>query len=199
VARVRKAEAAVARGGLTMRWAGNEMKFIPNCICLTIFPVLAFCGSERSWTEYPFGVPTECNEDYGHHLREGVRALTSAQYPLAVKELSAALATPCFEIPNYELYGALAEAQCRAGDVIGGTTTIRDFECMLAVDAGELGCYLDRQSMESPNPAVTKRCFSVMCDAILLSYYENPSAATLKYVRRLRRTVAASRAACTAR
>lgn len=81
------------------------------------------------------------------------------------------------EAPNYQALVGVAEAWCQLGQTELGLALIQDFRCGLAVDRGDLLCYLGPETSEGPghpNPELTPTCYERMCSEIYLSYYEDP-------------------------
>lgn len=137
-------------------------------------------------------VPQECNPSYGEALARAKSASAKGQYQAAVEAFTRAIDTPCHEIPNFELYGPLAEAFCRAGEVARGRSLLEDYECMLAVDVGDRQCYAnagDTSATPVRASGLTDRCFTAMCGEILLPYYDQPTEAVRAHVARLRAAV----------
>lgn len=144
-------------------------------------------GHTVTWPE--FSAPQECNPVYAEALARAKRSLAHGEYRAAADAFQAALATPCHEIPNYQLYGPLAEALCRAGQASSGNELLPDYECMLAVDVGERRCYASASEPSAPPvraSGLTDRCFNVMCGEMLIPYYEEPTAVLRARVSQLR-------------
>jgi hypothetical protein len=161
-----------------------------------IFTVLSN-ESQSSWGKYDFNKPSGCLNSYALHLEKGIEAMLAKEFTEAIFSFSAALEVPCFEIPNYELYGVLAVTQCKSGDINTGMTTLRDFECMLSVDTGEVPCFVPRSGpKQHRNEQISGRCFEVMCSEIFLGYYESPTKKHLAGVEKLRAMLPVSKMAC---
>ena len=99
-----------------------------------------------------------------------------------------ALSQPIDEAPNYAAFVRLAEVECMAGNRETGLWLLAEFECMLQVDVGERRCSMrtDGQKIALANPTLSPVCRELMCEELLLPYYENPSPQTLKRVEFLR-------------
>lgn len=72
---------------------------------------------------------------------------------------------------------------------------------MLAVDRGELPCYVGPDTRTAPgecNPALSELCSERMCGEMYLSYYESPSEGQLDQIEQLAREAKRVEARCRA-
>ena len=163
---------------------------------LTLFMLLAISGGSAAQPslecEPGDGIPAE----YCQLMHDGLVAVQGDRFTDAKRLLENALRVPLFEVPNYALTGYLALAYCGAGDTTTGQSLLRDFECMLEVDAGERACYTGTAGAAQRGSGLTDRCFETMCGEIFLSYYEHPTASTLEHIKRLRLQAVAIREGC---
>lgn len=97
---------------------------------------------------------------YFRHKCEGEKAVRAEQYEKAVAEFEQALSIEFHESPNYELNVDLAEALCKLGKKQEAERIIQEFNCMAAIELGELECY-DKDG--KPNSKLTPKCFDEMC------------------------------------
>ena len=102
--------------------------------------------------------PSECGRQHAKHLARAASYEEDGKPTDAADAYRAALATPCFEVPNYRATLHLARAFCDAGEADSGTAALRDLDCMLAVDLGEMPCYL-KDPTHARNPQLTNACF----------------------------------------
>lgn len=147
---------------------------------LTFSSILALGGCTASGVEgaqqevSAYG-PTEV-ERWAELVERGERLLAEGKYQEALEALMEADRLTLFEVPNYEATHRIAEARCLLGEREEGLELLENFRCMLAVDRGELPCYVGPETRDAPgarNPAVTDLCFLKMCSELYLSYYEN--------------------------
>jgi hypothetical protein len=132
--------------------------------------------------------PRECGSEYAKALKRAQKSMAKGDFATAASRFEDALAVRCFEIPNYVLFGPLAEARCRLGNRSVGRELLRDYRCMLEVDAGERPCFVESKSQEPEQQrasGLTDRCFETMCSEIFLEYYENPTQEQLARIVRL--------------
>lgn len=110
---------------------------------------------------------------YDKFIETGFDAITSQDYIAARESFQSALSAPRDEEPNYEAYLPLAFAECKLGNRSTAQAMIKDFSCMLQVDAGIIQC----PSAELPSTFVshggTTHCNAVMCGELFLPYYSN--------------------------
>jgi len=103
--------------------------------------------------------PAECGPSYETNVAAAEVFITDSAHEKAIATYRAALALSCGELPNYELYLRIALVQCQKPDYHAGLRALKDFECMIGVDASELACYADA----GRNPELTDACFDAMC------------------------------------
>ncbi|MEW5745782.1 MAG: tetratricopeptide repeat protein [Nitrospirota bacterium] len=132
-----------------------NMKYIIIILCL-LCGSLANAQDCQNIKDSGDGIPAP----YFRHKCEGEKALKAKQYDKAVAEFKQALSIKFHESPNYELNVDLAKTLCKLGRKDEAKRIIREFNCMAAVDLGELECY-DKEG--KPSSKLTQKCFDEMC------------------------------------
>lgn len=136
-----------------------------------------------------------------HYVRmicDAERQIAAGNLEYARTSTLRALQVEFHEVQNYVPVIMLAEIACLSGDKGVGMNLIRDFECMLDIETGDRQCYSGDGPFAHgtvPND-VTPLCFNRMCGEIYLSYYLDPTDATIAYVDRLRQETARVRGVC---
>jgi hypothetical protein len=95
--------------------------------------------------------------------------LRSGRFDLAEGYLEVASHEQFFEIPNYDVWIELAEAQCRNGNTTEGLSVLADYDMALEVDFGNESC-IDEwhpKYQTPPNPRMSMRVFGALCGAII--------------------------------
>ena len=110
---------------------------------------------------------------YDEAVADAFVALDSKDYRLARESFRHALATPRHEEPNYETYLPLALAECKLGNRDVARALIKDFSCMLKIDAGNIKCPDKGVTDAFASLGGTEQCNMVMCGEIFLPYYAN--------------------------
>jgi hypothetical protein len=162
-------------------------------LAVVVATALVACGnSERlAWPD----LETDgCPSPYNDRMRLGFAALDDGRFDAAATAFSDALSITCFEIPNYEATGPLAEALCLSGRKAEGLQVLANFRCMLDVDSGNEPCF--RPGPPDRAAGLTESCFATMCGEIYLPYYEHPSATTFSWVATARPLADQLAAAC---
>jgi hypothetical protein len=123
---------------------------------------------------------------YQELVKEADQRLADGDLSGALQFYQRAANLDLFELPNYKVLVKVAEVQCRQRNTVVGNSNLKDFRCMLDVDAGRLPCFLPSNDVQPKlNPAVGGECFKRMCGEIYLGYYENPTSSQLQAVKRL--------------
>lgn len=144
--------------------------------------------------------PADPATDYATLVKEGEAHLASGDLRRAEQAFTAAAAKNLPEEPNYRVLIKLAEVKCRQGSSADGLALVREFQCMLDVEAGKIQCFkmTEPRSLGERNDGLSPLCFERMCGEIYLAYYQNPSQATLREVEQLRRESARVERVCRA-
>jgi hypothetical protein len=163
-----------------------------KCLCLVIAML---------WIECPVR-----GQDVGNDVLEWERLFdqgrTSMESGRPAEALDAFLQADrmnLHEAPNYQALVGVAEAWCQLGQAELGLALLQDFRCSLAVERGDLQCYIGPETSEGPghpNPKLTPTCYERMCGEIYLSYYEDPSEHVLARLERLSREAGRVESVC---
>jgi len=149
--------------------------------------LLGVCASAHSScsTDGPHRASESQTTDdrYEELRRKGETAVVAGDLATAEAAFHDAAAVHLFEAPNFEILVRIADVKCRRGDAKGALAVLRDFRCMLAIDSGQIHCFVDGRV----NPELSAECVNRMCSEMYLPYYEAPTEEQLKSDERLAR------------
>lgn len=127
--------------------------------------------------------------EFQAHLAEGEDHLSFNRPAAALESFRKADSMDLAEVPNYEALVHIAKAECLAGATEAGLSTLADFRCAVAVDAGELSCYVGDETLGAPgavNPQLTEGCSGRMCGEVFLDYYDQSTPEKTRHLATLR-------------
>ncbi len=131
------------------------------------------------------------SDQFDSELAAAHRLVDEGMYTIALKKFEALATERLFEVPNYEPYYHIAYSHLQLGDVAKARENLRQFKCMLRVDSGVKKCSNATDYKNSTPSNIVKHqtdfselqlCYETMCYGIYFSYYDEPTAASLKRI-----------------